>query len=299
MAAYQLPIEERNESINFAQGEFMFVHIWEHRVTDAVEVHHHGWHEFVWNRRLEGSSEDRTRYEMILDGQNILYGPGDLLYVPPYRDHAFVDQLGLWSAVIGIDSAGFERLAARSPVGSHFASMLSSWSKQASCVRPSRCFLDAFLEAGDPQDLSHQLRIIFELDRMIQEGEKAQPRSPSSPQGKTSSTSQDDLVRRALGYMEANFQQPLDVLTLAQHLATGRSTLSRRFSACMGLSIPAYLQHIRIRHAMTLLAQSRLSVLDVALECGFADSSHFARAFREGTGLPPGEWRRRSGRKAG
>jgi len=295
MAAYQLPIEEMNEDINFAQGEFLFVHVWEHRVRDFVEVHHHGWHEFVWNQSLEAPAEGD--YEMILDGRSVRYGPGDLLYVPPYRDHAFVDQLGLKSAVIGIDPWGFDRLAGRSPVGAHFSKMLASWSEFGPRVHPSTCFLDTLLPAAAQSEIGHQLRIILELDRVLRlDGVQAEVAAPA---GKGPAAVRDDLVRRALSYMEAHFQQALDVDGLVEHLKVGRSTLSRRFSACMGVSIPAYLQRIRIRHAMILLGQSNLGVLDIALECGFRDPSHFARTFRECMGLPPGQWRQEMARRKG
>lgn len=48
--------------------------------------------------------------------------------------------------------------------------------------------------------------------------------------------------------------------------------------------------------ALEYLAQPERSVLEVALALGFAEPSAFHRAFRQWTGLSPGEYRRRAGR---
>jgi AraC family transcriptional regulator len=40
------------------------------------------------------------------------------------------------------------------------------------------------------------------------------------------------------------------------------------------------------------LLTSDLILADIALECGFADQSHFARTFQRAAGMGPGAWRR-------
>lgn len=41
-----------------------------------------------------------------------------------------------------------------------------------------------------------------------------------------------------------------------------------------------------------LLRETKMGVLDVALEVGYANPSHFARLFRRETGLSPSDYRR-------
>ncbi|RUU47653.1 helix-turn-helix domain-containing protein, partial [Mesorhizobium sp. M7A.T.Ca.TU.009.01.1.1] len=48
-----------------------------------------------------------------------------------------------------------------------------------------------------------------------------------------------------------------------------------------------YYRRLRLKRAADLLAHSTLAVRDVALACGFASMSSFARAFREEHGHPP------------
>jgi AraC family transcriptional regulator len=44
--------------------------------------------------------------------------------------------------------------------------------------------------------------------------------------------------------------------------------------------------------AKELLATTRLSLTEIALDSGFADHSHFSRRFHEITGVAPREFRR-------
>jgi AraC family transcriptional regulator len=48
----------------------------------------------------------------------------------------------------------------------------------------------------------------------------------------------------------------------------------------------------RVEAAKEKLRDSRLSLLDVALACGFSDQSHLTRVFTGMVGSSPGVWRR-------
>jgi AraC-like DNA-binding protein len=231
---------------------------------------------------------------LIFDGRVYRYGRGDLLYLPPFHDHGFRTVPGLQIVVIGIDEWSLGRLLGRSSLSAVFSGMLEAWQGCGPTIHLGECFLDTLLTDPEPSSLAGKLRILLELERIQSQLTRHPKRLAESPASleKNSGTLEEVLIRKALAYLEANFREGPSVASCAAALATGRSTLSRRFSACMGVSIPVYLQRIRIRHAMTLLNQSGLEVTDIALECGFSDASHFARVFREHCGLSPTEWRR-------
>jgi AraC family transcriptional regulator len=44
---------------------------------------------------------------------------------------------------------------------------------------------------------------------------------------------------------------------------------------------------------LRVLRETRKSVVDVALEVGYADPGHFAKLFRRETGLSPSDYRQR------
>jgi AraC-like DNA-binding protein len=68
--------------------------------------------------------------------------------------------------------------------------------------------------------------------------------------------------------------------SLQRHLSIYNTT----FEAVMGRALT--------RHATTLLEQGEMQITQVALQLGYADPSHFVRAFRRWTGQTPGEFRR-------
>lgn len=83
-----------------------------------------------------------------------------------------------------------------------------------------------------------------------------------------------------------------DVAALAAHFHLTASTLRRRLEE-EGQSYRAIKDQLRRDLAIERLTRTRLSVMEIALELGFADPSTFHRAFRKWTGERPGEYRRR------
>ncbi|MDR5866045.1 GlxA family transcriptional regulator [Halomonas koreensis] len=103
----------------------------------------------------------------------------------------------------------------------------------------------------------------------------------------------DPLLQRAIALMEANLESPLGIAELAAELDLTWRRLDRLFARHLGISPQrAYLDR-RLDHAQRLLSETRHSVMDIALACGFASASSFTRAFRRRCGAPPSEWRRR------
>jgi len=82
---------------------------------------------------------------------------------------------------------------------------------------------------------------------------------------------------------------------LARSLDSSASTLRRRLDS-EGHSYQALKDQLRRDRAITLLATTRLSVMDIGAELGFAEPSAFHRAFKKWTGTNPGDYRRQSDR---
>jgi AraC family transcriptional regulator len=67
--------------------------------------------------------------------------------------------------------------------------------------------------------------------------------------------------------------------------------LSRVFRKCKGEGIGEYIHRLRIRAACEQLLKPEASLADVGYDTGFADQSHFTRAFRRLTGMSPARFR--------
>lgn len=98
-------------------------------------------------------------------------------------------------------------------------------------------------------------------------------------------------VERAKTVLEERFAGDLGLRELADEAGLSPGRLNRLFSRSVGIPPGEYRQHLRIRRAKELLAAGT-SLVDVALETGYADQSHFTRAFVRIAGMTPGVYRR-------
>jgi transcriptional regulator GlxA family with amidase domain len=98
---------------------------------------------------------------------------------------------------------------------------------------------------------------------------------------------QNELVLSAIAIMEDAVEERLAMSDLAIRLGVSPDRLERSFRNELSISPNGYYRRLRLKRAADLLAHSSLPVRDVALACGFASMSSFARAFREEHGHPP------------
>ena len=80
---------------------------------------------------------------------------------------------------------------------------------------------------------------------------------------------------------------------LAVQAGVRKFYFTRLFKNAMGVSPSRYLLTLRMDEARRLLRETKRSVVDVALDVGYANPSHFARFFRRETGLSPSDYRQR------
>ena len=85
--------------------------------------------------------------------------------------------------------------------------------------------------------------------------------------------------------------QEFNVEALAAKLYASESKLYRRIRALTGYSPHAYIQRLRMERAKELLITTPDPVGDIAMSCGFEDTSYFSRAFRNFYGCTPSQMR--------
>ena len=79
---------------------------------------------------------------------------------------------------------------------------------------------------------------------------------------------------------------------LADSVGVHPVTLARAFRRAFGCTVGEYVRNLRIQRATHQLAQTELSLAEIALDAGFSDQSHFSNLFRRHTGLSPFKFRR-------
>ena len=80
--------------------------------------------------------------------------------------------------------------------------------------------------------------------------------------------------------MEANIEEPISPSILAKDVGMSTRQLERLFRRYLNRSPKRYYMELRLQKARNLLMQTDMSVINVALACGFASPSHFSKCYR-------------------
>ncbi len=78
---------------------------------------------------------------------------------------------------------------------------------------------------------------------------------------------------------------------LGERIGIHPASLSRGFRLDEGLTVGEYLSRMRVQQACRQMADSNVTLAQVAAGCGFADQSHLTRVFKSITGSAPGVFR--------
>ena len=92
--------------------------------------------------------------------------------------------------------------------------------------------------------------------------------------------------------MQNNLSNPLPMDKLAAAVNLSRRQVERLFRQELGQSPCRYRRELRLERAKLLLTQSALSVVEVAISCGFVSASHFSKTFRDANRIAPHEARK-------
>ncbi len=98
-------------------------------------------------------------------------------------------------------------------------------------------------------------------------------------------------LNRALEYIAANLAESLSLTEIAAVAGMSSYHFARLFKTSTGLSPHQYVLAQRVECAKHLLLRGRSSIMNVAIESGFNDHSHFSKMFRKATGVPPQSYR--------
>jgi AraC-like DNA-binding protein len=215
------------------------------------------------------------------DGQVAHLRPGDVVLVDserPYELH-FPEGVGCVSLQLPRAWVG-QWLAQAEAHGPRVAWRDQGWGQSLGALAVQLARDPASAQALPPALLSDHLGALLSA-------------SLESPLGLASAT--QGLHAHLSALMAARIdQRSLSAQALADEAGVSLRTLHRAFAA-QGSTFAGTLRQMRLARARELLRRPQLahvSVAEIGRRCGFADASHFARAFQRAMGLCPAQWRR-------
>jgi len=101
------------------------------------------------------------------------------------------------------------------------------------------------------------------------------------------------IFTKAKEHIWSNYNQEVSLKHLAAAVGINPCYLSHLFRKEMGISYLEYLTSVRMSIAKNLLKQTAMSIMEVCLEVGYQDPSHFAKIFKKREGIHPTEYRKK------
>jgi len=103
----------------------------------------------------------------------------------------------------------------------------------------------------------------------------------------------EDKLKLALAYIQEHYPEPITIGQLAQLCGFSQVHFMNIFKAAIGSTCIEYLVKFRLAHAAMDLRETDHSIMQIALDNGFQNTSYFNRAFKGQYGLTPSAYRKK------
>ena len=268
--------------IGDGQQSFFWAHICERFITP---YHYHPEYELIHIRRGEGRR---------LVGDSIRhFGPGDLVFIAPNVPHLWklapecqqgeAIYIQVLPQFLG---AEFMNLTETKPVMEWMAAVGAGMTFSPAIQAEVAFRLNRFRSLGKLERLLDLLDILRCLSRD----------SGSRPLGHGTgridlSTRHGKQLAQVFEYLNENLGGPITQADIARKVRLSSSAFSRFFKHATGKCFMEVVGELRIAQVCRQLAETDLTILEIAYSCGFGNLSHFNRQFRRAMKMPPREYR--------
>lgn len=117
----------------------------------------------------------------------------------------------------------------------------------------------------------------------------------SMSEEQTFSAADEQFVLKLNKFINSNLSNlALDIEMISNHMNVSRSTLFNKMNELLGTSAVKYIRRLRVEAAEMMLENTDKSILDVALDCGFADGQYLSAVFKQETDETPSQYRKRA-----
>ena len=101
-------------------------------------------------------------------------------------------------------------------------------------------------------------------------------------------------VNKALRHIESHFSEDTCLAGACHAAGVSRNVLIRHFTHELCTTPGRYVWKLRTEKGISMLAETGLTVAEIAYQCGFKTPFHFSRLVKQHQGVPPREVRRRA-----
>lgn len=254
----------------------------------------------TWHERLElfVPLDGRVLFEM--GGQRTELQPGDLLIVDNLKLHQVVDFPGFDTRVIvvsflpefvyslGSPSHDYAFLMPFYSPLNRGARVLSMKSEPEAAVALRKLLACRFVEPEGALQRAgckaYLLELLLEVARRFRTSEVVQWEFLRQQERSL-------RLKKLFDHISTHYAEKLPVAQAARLVAMSEPQFMKTFKRVGGMTLVAYLNHVRLAHGARLLRETSLTIAEIAGAVGFSDQSYFDKRFKRAFGQTPKEFR--------
>jgi len=99
-------------------------------------------------------------------------------------------------------------------------------------------------------------------------------------------------INRIHEYLMKNYREDISLEEVAGLVHMAPASVCRFFKSSTGMTVFEYLNKIKIDYSCRLLLNTDLNIVDISIDCGFNNLSHFNKQFRKFIGKSPSQYRK-------
>ncbi len=279
------------DNVLFDDGTLPFVYRLSKTVGDDYPL------DLRWHEQMEIKYIVSGKMEIVCNSQVHCVEEGDLIIINPYERHTnhVAKGTNVTYHMLLVDlSENFTGFL----FDRYFAPYLRGEYRFGTVIRKSELVkkaLDMFgaLCADDAVRPIKTYGLFLDLFSHLQK-DKTKMNYPLTVDRSENSKCQENIVTTTLNYIFEHYAEPIKLSEVAKLCFITEEHLCRTFKAVVGKSPKNFIVEFRIGKAEVFMLHSKLSIKEVAGECGFKDSAYFCRCFKKYKGISPSEFIRLS-----
>ena len=155
-------------------------------------------------------------------------------------------------------------------------------------------FSASYLKARVIALLEQRRRLHQRFMQMLTAGDKPLARRCLEPDMPVITPADELFVQEVMAFMERNMDNAeLTIDQFASAVNLGRTVFYNKLKATVGLTPVDFVQEMRIKRAVQLMATGNFSISEIAYRTGFNDPKYFSRCFKKHLGETPTDYQRK------
>lgn len=240
----------------------------------------------------------------VIDGREVEVAAGDMVLLPPYKQHIVCSCPGetMEECVIHFDlfagkapqsrpAVSFEEFARRTDDPETALAGVTIFRRQPPPAVQSQCFrcydfLRRELNCDDPEEIKtlRQRAAILEIIALF----LAQTDHVATGKGQSRSWVN---IERAIGYIHRHYPLPLPLAQISAKAGISKTYFCLLFRQYTGTTIHQFITDLRLEKAQRLLADPKLKLAEIAEQTGLGSIHALCKLFKKRFGQTPGEFR--------